>query len=276
MEIRRRLVLPRIALLTVAAAGTCLATCPGQDPERLAAWHDLLASEPHFAGTDGDARQIRRLADAFESMGLRTELHEFTTYIPQPVSASLQILERTGSDGSDSLEGTITLPLTERVLEEDPDTGHPDLTFGWNAFSATGDVTAEVVYANYGTFEDFERLRELGVEVDGKIVIARYGRNFRGHKVKYAQEAGAVGMVMFLDPGDYGEGRGKSWPDGGWANPTSIQRGSVLVLPYKGDPLTPFVEATSDAKRLDPDHVGLPWIPVQPIGYAAASRILSQ
>ena len=249
------------------------------ETERLRKWHDLLGSEPHVAGTVGDRRAIERLRNAFEEMGLQTEVHEFTALLPRPVEARLELVDAAPlsiDDGDSSRRGVIPLPITERELLEDPSVRHPGLTYGWNAYSGSGDVTAEVVYVNYGTYEDFERLRELGVDLRGKILIARYGRNYRGYKVKYAQEAGAAGVLMYLDPGDYGFKKGPTWPDGGWANSTCIQRGSVLVLPYKGDPLTPFVEATPDAERLDPDHVGMPWIPVQPIGYAAASRILGR
>ena len=249
------------------------------DPSRLSDWHDLLGSEPHVAGTPGDQREIERLAAAFEAMGLDTEVREFKAYLPQPVKAEVEILggRSLAVDEKDSRpRGVIRLPLTERNLLEDPSSRHPGLSYGWNAFSGSGEVTAEVVYANYGTREDFDRLDELGIDLNGKIVLARYGRNYRGYKVKFAQEAGAVGLLMYLDPADYGYTRGETWPKGGWANPTCIQRGSVLVLPYKGDPLTPFVEATEDADRLDPAHVGFPWIPVQPIGYAAASMILAR
>ena len=246
---------------------------------QLRQWHDLLGSEPHVAGTPGDQREIKRIADAFKEMGLETEVHEFLAYLPKPKSASLEIIGDASlapEGAAPRRRGVIQLPLTEKNLLEDPASQHPGLSYGWNAFSGSGDVTAEVVYANYGTKEDFDHLDELGVDLDGKIVIARYGQNYRGFKVKYAQEAGAVGILMYLDPGDYGYSRGETWPKGGWANATCIQRGSVLVLPYKGDPLTPFTEATEDAERLDPDRVAFPWIPVQPIGYAAASRILGR
>ena len=249
------------------------------DARQLGQWHELLGSEPHVAGTVGDRRQIDRIKTAFEAMGLLTEVHEFTALLPKPVEAKLELVDVRAlslDDDPSARRGIVPLPIIEREFPEDPSLGHPGLTYGWNAFSGSGDVTAEVVYANYGTLEDFERLRELGIDLKGKIVIARYGRNYRGYKVKYAQEAGAAGVLMYLDPGDYGFKKGATWPEGGWANATCIQRGSVLVLPYKGDPLTPFVEATADADRLDPGHVGMPWIPVQPIGYAAASRILGR
>ena len=263
--------------LTADDYAEVLSTLP--DAEQLRAWHDLLGSEPHVAGTVGDRREIARLRDAFKAMGLKTEVHEFLALLPKPVEARLELVDVEAlSIEGDAIprRGIVPLPIIERELLEDPSAQHPGLTYGWNAFSGSGDVTAEVVYANYGTLEDFERLEELGVDLNGKIVIARYGRNYRGYKVKYAQEAGAAGLLMYLDPGDYGFKKGPTWPQGGWANATCIQRGSVLVLPYKGDPLTPFVEATPDATRLDPDHVALPWIPVQPIGYAAATRILGR
>ena len=253
----------------------------GADTERLRAWHDLLGSEPHVAGTAADRREIARLEKAFESMGLETKVHWFHALLPSPLKAELEIIgsEALTSPGPDSdapRRGVVPLPLTEKNLLEDPSSMHPGLTYGWNAFSGSGDVTAEIVYANHGTIDDFKRLEELGVDVRGKIVIARYGRNYRGYKVKYAQEAGAAGLLMFLDPGDYGYQRGETWPSGGWANDSCIQRGSILVLPYKGDPLTPFVEASKDAQRLEIEDVDLPSIPVQPIGYAAANRILAR
>ena len=253
----------------------------GADAERLREWHDMLGSEPHVAGTPGDHRAIARMKSAFESMGLQTDVNWFHALLPSPRKAQLEIIgSRPLSRDVEALDGprqaVVPLPLKEKNLLEDPASAHPGLTYGWNAFSGSGDVTAEVVYANYGTLDDFRRLEELGVDVKGKIVIARYGRNYRGYKVKYAQEAGAVGLLMFLDPADYGYERGETWPSGGWANESCIQRGSVLVLPYKGDPLTPFVEATENAERLAVDDVNLPRIPVQPIGYAAANRIIAR
>ena len=127
------------------------------DAARLRAWHDLLASEPHPAGTDGDHRTIERIANAFRTIGLDTTIHEFWSLLPQPVSARVEITEA-GSGDSPS-PGRIVLPLIERVLAEDPQTGHPDLTPGWNAYSASGTATGRVVYANHGTRSDFERLR---------------------------------------------------------------------------------------------------------------------
>jgi N-acetylated-alpha-linked acidic dipeptidase len=171
---------------------------------------------------------------------------------------------------------SVPLPLREDPVAGDPYSRHPGLSFGWNAYSGSGEVTEGVVYANYGRKEDFERLAALGVDVRGKIVLARYGGNFRGYKAKFAEAAGAAGLVVYTDPRDSGYFRGLMYPEGGWANPSYIQRGSILTLPWRGDPLTPFAPATRDAKRLDPEEVPLPRIPVQPVGWRAAKEILGR
>jgi N-acetylated-alpha-linked acidic dipeptidase len=134
-----------------------------------------------------------------------------------------------------------------------------------------------VVYANYATREDFDRLKALGVDVKGKIVLARYGKCFRGYKARFAEEAGAAGLVLYTDPADAGFTKGKVWPDGGgWANDSCIQRGTLNTLPYPGDPGTPGVFASDNALRATAEVLDLPRIPVQPIGYAAAGTILSR
>jgi N-acetylated-alpha-linked acidic dipeptidase len=234
--------------------------------KRLRQWHDLLASEPHLAGTEGDARTIQRLIDAFAAMGLEVERHDIWAYLPFPVDAAVEIISPTRE----------SLPVRETTLEEDPDSAHPDLPLGFTAYSGSGDVTGPIVYANYGTKEDFERLRELGIDVRSRIVIARYGKNFRGYKARFAEEAGAAALLIYTDPRDDGYMKGLPYPEGGWANETSIQRGSLLTLPQPGDPLMPGHEATEHARRLDPDQVALPRIPVQPIGWNAAGRIMAR
>ncbi|MCP4835828.1 MAG: M28 family peptidase [Phycisphaera sp.] len=249
--------------------------------DRLSAWHDLLGSRPHVAGTEGDRVVIEAIAGVFDGMGLETETWWFDPFLARPVSASLTIVgEATPAPSGEPRGGRVrrgitSLAISERELLEDPATRHPDLAWGWNAYSGSGMVEANVVYANRGRREDFQRLRELGIDCTGKIVLVRYGGNYRGFKVKFAEEAGAAGLVVFLDPGDVGEDRGPTWPEGGWANETCIQRGSIVTLPYKGDPLTPFEPARGDVTRLDPADVALPTIPVQPIGYAAANRIMA-
>jgi N-acetylated-alpha-linked acidic dipeptidase len=166
-------------------------------------------------------------------------------------------------------------------VEGDPFSTDPRLHKGFNAFSGSGDITAEVVYANYGTKADFEKLAEMGTDLNGKVVIARYGGNFRGFKAKFAEAAGAAALIIYTDPEDSGSGKGKVYPDGPFFNETTIQRGSLLTLDYTGDPLTPFEPALPrdgkvQAKRLDPKDVDFHTIPVSPIGYGAAKEILSR
>jgi N-acetylated-alpha-linked acidic dipeptidase len=233
-------------------------------PERLSAWHDAVASFPHVAGTPGDSRMVALLAEAFGAMGLEVEVHPFVAYLTRPIEARLALVS----------PAEVELSLKEVALPGVPTTALAELDFGWNAYSGSGTVEAELVYANYGRKEDFEALARLGVDCTGKLVIARYGGNYRGFKAKYAEEAGAAGLVIYTDPRDSGYGKGFVWPEGGWANDTCIQRGSIVTLPWIGDPLTPGVEATADAPRLDPESVALPRIPVQPIGWAAALQLL--
>jgi N-acetylated-alpha-linked acidic dipeptidase len=258
---------PASARQAYAAYEAALGRIPS--PNRLRQWHDLLASEPHIAGTPGDAREIDRLASAMREIGLDdVQVHEFWAYLCRPVAAQLEIVNPGGQPS--------ILEIKERPLTEDPASTDPNQTIAWNAYSGNGDVTANVVYANFGTKADFAKLAELGVDCHGKVVLARYGGNYRGFKAKFAQAAGAVGLVIYTDPADEGYAKGIMYPEGGYANDTCIQRGSILVLPYQGDPLTPNAEATKDAQRLDPAQVELPAIPVQPIGWGSASQIMSR
>lgn len=242
----------------------------------LASWHDLLGSEPHVAGTSGDEREIARLRDAFVAMGLSTSVEEFDALLPQPIDAIVEIVG--GADlppaAPGGRRGVIALPTVERNLAIDPATAHPGLGFGWNAYSASGDVTAGIVYANYGTKQDFAKLKEWGIDCRGKIVLARYGGNFRGYKAKFAEEAGAAALLIFTDPADAGSVKGKVWPEGGWANDTCVQRGSIFASDQPGDPLTPGTASVPGGPRADLSTLPLPRIPVQPIGYAAAAEIV--
>ena len=242
----------------------------------IAAWHELLGSEPHIAGTEGDAREIARIRDAFVAMGLSTTVEEFEAPLPQPSEALVEIVGGTDmpQPTAGGRRGVIALPTVERNLAEDPATAHPGLTFGWNAYSASGDVTGGVVYANYGTKADFAKLKEWGIDCTGKVVLCRYGGNFRGYKAKFAEDAGAAALVIFTDPADSGTIKGKVWPEGGWANDTCVQRGSILANEQPGDPTTPFEPSTPGCPRRDMAASGLPRIPVQPIGYAAAAEIV--
>ena len=228
-----------------------------------------ITASPHPAGSEAQVRVGQYLAGAMERAGLEVESHPYDVYLPEL---------------TDDVEVHIVTPVQmqlsnrEPALAEDRFSGHPDLLNGWNAFSGSGDVTGEVVYANYGRREDYRALDSMGVSVAGKVVVARYGGNFRGYKVKFAEERGALGVVMFNDPGFSGLG---AYPEGPMMNGQTIQRGSVLTLPWTGDPLTPFVPALPvdgdvQVERLDPSEVPLHTIPVLPIGYEAAVEILSR
>ncbi len=228
-----------------------------------------ITAEPHPAGSEAQRRVGEYLARSMEDAGLEVESYPYDVYLPEL---------------TDDVEVHIVTPVAmqlsnrEPALPEDRFSGHPDLLNGWNAFSGSGDVTGEVVYANYGRREDYRALDSMGVSIAGKVVIARYGGNFRGYKVKFAEERGAAGVVMFNDPGFSGLG---AYPEGPMMNGQTIQRGSVLTLPWTGDPLTPFVPALprdgdTQVERLDPSEVPLHTIPVLPIGYEAAIEILSR
>lgn len=235
--------------------------------ERLREWHDLTAGHVHVAGMQGDWQTIETLEKAFADLGLEVIRHEFWAYLAEPIDAGVWIV-----DG----DTEHALPISESPIPGDPYQleGMPE--FGFNAYSGSGDVTSRVVYANRGTREDFDQLIEMGVDCEGAIIIARYGGNYRGFKAKFAEEVGAAGVLIYTDPADSGYMKGISYPEGGWQTETCIQRGSIKTTPWPGDPLTPFVEATEDAERVDPSEAGLPTIPVQPVGWAAARAIMSR
>ena len=160
----------------------------------------------------------------------------------------------------------------------DPSTSHPKISPLFNGYSASGDVTAPVVYANYGLPNDYEDLKKAGVDVKGKIVIVRYGNSFRGVKAKVAEQNGAIGCIIYSDPEDDGYMQGDVFPKGPWRPVASGQRGSVQYLfDYPGDPLTPGKPAIAGTPRLKPEEAtNLTRLPVQPIAYDVARTILSQ
>jgi N-acetylated-alpha-linked acidic dipeptidase len=208
-----------------------------------------------------------------EQAGLVVERYPYDLYMPAPASAH---------DTRVELVTPIRMPLNrqEYILEADRFTSDPALGPGWNAYSGSGDVTGEVVYANYGRKEDFEQLAELDINLDGKVVIARYGGNFRGYKAKYAEEYGAAGLIMYSDPEDGGYEDGLPYPEGRYISESTIQRGSVLT-PLGGDPLTPNspslpTSSDTDVDRLDPSEADLPQIPVTPLPHGSAREILGR
>jgi len=231
-----------------------------------------LTKAPHIAGTPENEAVAEYMSKVMREAGMNVKIHPYDVYLPNdPGESILQIISPV----------TMTLSQQEGPVEGDPFSTDPRLHKGFNAFSGSGDVTAEVIYANYGTKADFEKLAEMGVDLKGKVVIARYGGNFRGFKAKFAEAAGAAALIIYTDPEDSGSGKGDVYPDGPFFNETTIQRGSLLTLDYTGDPLTPFEPALPrdgkvQAKRLDPSEVDFHTIPVSPIGYGAAKEILSR
>jgi N-acetylated-alpha-linked acidic dipeptidase len=228
-----------------------------------------LTRDPHLAGSKANERVRDYMAESMKKAGWKVEIYPYDVYLPiGPGPSAVEIVT----------PRRIPLNRQENILKEDPFSAHPDLQPGWNAFSGSGDVTAEVVYANFGRKEDFEKLKSMGVEIRGKIVIARYGGNFRGYKAKYAQEYGAAGLIIYTDPADSGYARGLVYPEGPFFNESTIQRGSLLTLDFTGDPLTPFepalpLDGSTKIARRDPAQTAFHQIPVLPLPYGAAMEI---
>lgn len=250
-------------------------------PDHLRAFHDLTADIPHIAGMPGDRVVVDRLVAAFEGMGLDVERHAFWALLCEPIVGEVQVIAAAPGAGAalgrsaPDTSMPITLPLKE-LIPGDPLVASPGLTMAWNAYSGSGDVTGQVVYANFGTRADFARLAELGVDCTGKVVVCRYGGNYRGFKARFAEAAGAAALIIFSDPADAGYMLGETWPRGGYQNECAVQRGSIVTMAFQGDPLTPGVEATRDAQRMRVEDADLPRIPVQPMSWAAAREILGR
>lgn len=230
-----------------------------------------LTKLPHPAGSAANKAVADYMEKVMADAGMDAVQEPYDIYLPTgPGEIAIELVT------------PIRLPLNnqEYILPEDP-FSQQDVGPGWNSYSGSGDVTAEVVYANYGTKEDFEKLAELGISVEGKIVLARYGGNFRGYKAKFAEAAGAAGLIIYTDPEDSGYMRGLAYPEGTYFSESTIQRGSVLTLDYSGDPLTPFepalpLDGDTKVERLDPKDLAFHTIPVTPIPYGSAKEILGR
>jgi N-acetylated-alpha-linked acidic dipeptidase len=227
-----------------------------------------LTREPHVAGTPEDYQTALYVRDQLRKFGISAELKEYQVLLPYPKRPT--VLELVAPRRQ-------RLALQEAVLPQDPSSAHAKIIPLFNGYSASGDVTAPLVYVNYGLPDDYAALKKIKVDVRGKIVIARYGRSFRGVKAKVAEENGAVGLIIYSDPADDGYTQGDVYPNGPWRPETSAQRGSVLYLfQYPGDPLTPGKPAIAGTTRLKQDDptLNIPRIPVQPISYGDARRLL--
>ena len=233
----------------------------------MSAIHRDVTREPHLAGTPASLAVADLIARRLKEAGLETETRDYDVWLSTPERVSVQ------------LESPVrkTLSVNEPASQADPDSGNRALGPGFVAYSASGAVTAPVLYVNYGLPPDYARLRAAGLDPHGKIVIARYGRSHRAVKVHTAQEAGAVGIIIYSDPADDGYVRGLAWPDGPWRADFQLQRGNAKFSWFwHGDPLSPGFAATPDARVLDPSAVPtLPRIPAVVLAYSEASHILS-
>ena len=225
-----------------------------------------LSAQPHHLASAGDEANVQYIADKFKSWGFETSIETFHVLFPTPVT---RLLEMSGTRN-------FTAVLKEPALQEDATSGQAGQLASYNCYSADGDVTAELVFVNYGVPADYELLERMGVSVKGKIVIAKYGRSWRGIKPKVAQEHGAIGCIIYNDPKEDGFYQGDEYPKGAAKPANGVQRGSVLDMPvYPGDPLTPGIAATKEAARLDrKDATSLLKIPVLPIAWADAKPLL--
>ena len=239
------------------------------DPKNLRAYMERLSARPHNVGSPYDKDNAEWILAKFKEFGLDAHIETFSVLFPTPKERLVELV-----DGGPHF----TAKLQEPPVPEDPtsnQTGEQLPTY--NAYSIDGDVTAPLVYVNYGVPEDYEVLAKHGISVKGAIVIARYGRSWRGIKPLVGAEHGAVGCIIYSDPRDDGYAGGATFPQGPWRPKDGVQRGSVQdSAVFMGDPLTPGIGATADAKRLPiKEAQSLTKIPVLPISYADAQPLLA-
>src|SRR3989454_2949833 len=238
-------------------------------PENLRNYMQRLSAHPHHVGSPYDKANAEWIAAKFKEFGLDTHIEQFDVLFPTPKERVVELVE-----GGPKF----VAKLQEPALPQDPTSNQQSEQLPtYNAYSIDGDVTAPLVYVNYGVPEDYEQLERLGVSVKGKIVIARYYHSWRGIKPKVAAEHGAVGCLIYSDPHEDGFVQGETFPAGPFRPPDGVQRGSVADMPfYPGDPLTPGVGARKDAKRLKVEEAStITKIPVLPISYADAQPLLA-
>ena len=239
-------------------------------PEPASAREHLrrLTLEPHVAGTKEDYATAIYVRDQLRSYGLNADLKEYQVWLNYPNTPSVVELIAPRRE---------RLSVREARVPSDPSSSNPGITPLFNGYSPSGDVTAPLVYANYGLPGDYDELKQAGVDVKGRIVIVRYGNSFRGVKAKVAEDHGAIGCIIYSDPADDGYMQGDVYPKGPWRPVASGQRGSVQYLfDYPGDPLTPGKPAIPGVPRLKLEEVtDLTRIPVQPIAYDVAQTLIA-
>lgn len=231
-------------------------------------WMKRMSSAPNHVGSPHDRENAEFLLAQFKSWGWDARIETFQVLYPTPISTTVELVapEKIVLGGQEpAVAGDATSSNTKDALPP------------YVAYQGDGDVTGDVVYVNFGMPEDYERLKRLGIDVKGKIVIARYGVGWRGLKPLLAQQHGAIGCIIYSDPAQDGYGIGDIYPEGGARPPAGVQRGSVLDMPiYPGDPLTPGVGATEKAKRLTRETAKtILKIPAIPMSYGDAQKILA-
>jgi N-acetylated-alpha-linked acidic dipeptidase len=231
-------------------------------PATAAAHSKFLSLQPHMAGTPAQARTRDYVVSQMKSWGLETEVRAYSVWMPHPTST------RVWRISPDPIE----LKLEEGPIAEDTTSTAFKQVMTFNGYGAAGDVRGEVVYVNYGLIEDYAQLDSMDVSVKGKIVIARYGRSYRGIKAREAEKHGAAGLLIYSDPADDGFMRGDVYPVGPMRPATGVQRGSVMNP--NGDPSTPGYPSTAGATRVSPSQMDVPRIPVLPISYGSAEELL--
>ena len=235
--------------------------------DNLRAWLKRLSARPHHVGSAYDKDNAEFMLSLYKSWGYDAQIENFDVLFPTPKT---RLVEMTAPE-------KFALKLSEPEVKGDSTSGQQSEQLPtYNAYSVDGDVTAPLVYVNYGVPADYEELARRGIDVKGKIVLARYGGSWRGIKPKVAAEHGAIGCIIYSDPRNDGFYQGDVYPKGAWRSEDGVQRGSVMDMPlYPGDPLTPGVGATKDAKRLAiKDAKTLTKIPVLPISYADALPLI--
>ena len=240
------------------------------DPARAEEHLKVLTAAPHVAGSPEDRKTADYVAQKFKEAGLQTEIVEYKVWMNRPAEISVTVTEPPNVKMSG--------PTREHV-SSDPFQDDPRILMGFSGSSPSGDAEADVIYANYGRPEDFKKLEDLKVDVKGKIVLVRYGENFRGVKSFIAQEHGAAGVIIYSDPWDDGYFKGDAYPKGPWRPETGIQRGSIqYIFKYPGDPTTPGVASVPslpDSQRTSPEQAtDMPKIPTTPLSYEDAAPIL--
>jgi len=249
-------------------------------PDRALAREHLkvLTAAPHWASSPEDYATAQYVAEKFRAAGLQTEIVPYSVWMTKPLSSVVEAFDAKGRRLISGPTREHVPPAANGTVDHYQD--DPRIIPTFNSSSPSGDVTAPVVYANYGRLEDFRRLSDLGISVKGKIVLVRYGGSFRGVKVYLAQRAGAAGVLIYSDPADDDSHNKVAYPDGPARPDTAVQRGSVQFLPiYPGDPTTPgfaSVPSLHAAKRIPGDKLqnDTPSIPAQPLSWADAEPIL--